>query len=95
MDISAPDMTTLYQRIALNNETISFKKRVDTSQDIKLTELFYLMDKVSAPVELAIGEISSPLPIEEMNRTVKQLRAKARLSQEEKGINITNHFSSV
>ena len=88
LDISVPDIASLYQRIAVNEETISFKKRVDTSYDTKLTELFYLMDKVSAPVELATGEISSPLPIDEMNRTVKQLRAKAKLSQEEKGINI-------
>ena len=88
LDISVPDIDSLYQRIVVNEETISFKKRVDTSQDTKLAELFYLMDKVSAPVELATGEISSPLPIDEMNRSVKQLRAKAKLSQEEKGINI-------
>ena len=88
LDISFPDLPSLFKRIAVDEESISFRKRVDTSRDIRLTELLYLMDRVSVPVELSTGEISSNVSTEEMNRTLKQLRTKARLSQEEQGINI-------
>lgn len=87
LEITAPDLPSLYNRIAVNEESISFKRRVDTSRDIRLTEFFYFMDRASAPIELATGEIASDLSTVDMNRTLKQIRSRAKISQEEQGIN--------
>ena len=82
-----PSFADLYRRIAVSEETITFKRRVDTGSDVKLAGLFFMLDKVNAPVELSVGEIGSDIPTEEMGITLKNLRAKARLSREEQGIN--------
>ena len=82
-----PSFADLYRRIAVAEETITFKRRVDTGSDVKLAGLFYMLDKVNAPVELSVGEIGSDIPTEEMGITLKNLRSRARLSREEQGIN--------
>jgi len=82
-----PSFEDLYRRIAVAEETITFKRRVDTGSDVKLAGLFYMLDKVGTPVELSVGEIGSDLPTEEMGITLKNLRSRAKLSREEQGIN--------
>ena len=87
LQITNPSMNEVFQRLAVKDEAITFKKCIDTSNNQRMTGFFYLMDKLDAPVELATGEISSDLTLEDMNRTLKQLRAKSRASLEEQGIN--------
>lgn len=82
-----PSFEDLYKRIAVAEETVTFKRRVDTGSDVKLAGLFFILDKVNAPVELSVGEIGSDIPTEEMAITLRNLRARARLSREEQGIN--------
>lgn len=88
LQITSPSMELLYQRLAVKDETITFKKKVDTSSNKRLTGMIYLMDKMDQTIELTTGEIASDQKIDEMNRTLKQLRQKANLSLEEQGINI-------
>lgn len=88
LQLTSPSMGSLYQRLAVKDETITFKKREDTSSNKRLTGMIYLMEKMDQTIELTTGEISSDQKIDEMNRTLKQLRAKANLSLEEQGINI-------
>ena len=82
-----PSFTDLYRRIAVSEDTVTFKRRVDTGNDVKLSGLFYILDKVNAPVELSVGEIASDIPTEEMAITLRNLRSRARLSRDEQGIN--------
>ncbi len=88
LQITIPSMTELFKRLVHDGDTLSFRRQIDASDDLHLSQLFYIMDKMDAPVELAEGEIYSDLSVAEMNRTLKNLRLKARLSQEEQGINI-------
>ena len=85
--ITYPAMGEMYRRLVVKGEKISFRRQIDTGGDPYLERLFYIMDKMNAPVELAEGEIKSDLGTADMNVTLKNLRAKARLSQEEQGIN--------
>ena len=87
LKLVSPSFTDLYRRIAVAEETITFKRRVDTGSDVKLAGLFFMLDRVNAPGELSVGEIGSDIPTEEMGITLKNLRARARLSREEQGIN--------
>ncbi|MCD8020867.1 MAG: DUF4011 domain-containing protein [Clostridiales bacterium] len=88
LKILSPDFCALFDRLVLHEESISFKMRVDCSQDKEISRLFYLMDKVGSPVEIIQGEMDTDVPVDESNRTLKHLRSKAKQSFEEQGINI-------
>ena len=88
LQIVSPSLRELYQRLVVDGERLSFRRQIDAGDDLRLRQLFYLMEKMDAPVELAEGEARSDVSSAEMNQTLRNLRAKARLSQEEQGINI-------
>lgn len=88
LQIECPKFNELYRRLVNSDEEISFKKAVDCSRDLQLTELFYLFDKLGNPVNITIGEIDTDLNVNETQNTLKNLREKAKLSLEEQGINI-------
>ncbi|MCD8119285.1 MAG: DUF4011 domain-containing protein [Lachnospiraceae bacterium] len=88
LKILSPDFCALFDRLVHRDESIPFKVRVDCSRDAQITRLFYLMDRVGTPVEVTEGEIDTEFSVDESNRTLKQLRAKSKLSLEEQGINI-------
>lgn len=88
LHITYPTLADLYQRLVVNGESLSFRRQIDAGNDLHLSQLFYIMDKMGATVELAEGEVRSDLSAAEMNQTLKNLRSKAKLSQEEQGINI-------
>lgn len=88
LQVTYPSLYDLYRRLVADGVSLSFRKQIDAGDDLHLSQLFYIMDKMNAAVELAEGEVRSNLSTLEMNQTLKNLRAKARLSQEEQGINI-------
>ena len=88
LQITAPTLYDLYRKLVTDGESLSFRRQIDVGDDLHLAQLFYIMDKMDAAVELAEGEVCSNLSAAEMNQTLKNLRSKAKLSQEEQGINI-------
>lgn len=88
LEITEPNLPTLYQRIVLNGETITFIRKKSTASDQRVDAMVNLLKRLGAPLELIEGEINGTMPPDDLNRTLKQLRNKARQSQEERGINI-------
>ena len=88
LKIVMPSMPELYSRIAVNEESMSFRHPVDISDDVRLSGLFSMMDLLSEPIELTAGDIFSDSDVRNMEITVREMRAKAKLSGEEQGINI-------
>ena len=88
LQITLPAMPDLYRKLVTEGDSLSFRKQIDAGDDLHLTQLFYIMDRMDASVELAEGEVASNLSTAEMNQTLRNLRSKAKLSQEEQGINI-------
>ena len=88
LQIIEPGMTELYKRLVISGESLSFRRQINVGNDTSLTQLFYIMDKMDASIELSEGEIRSDLSSAEMERTLKNLRSKAKLSLEEQGVNI-------
>ena len=86
LEILEPDFETLFSRLAVKEETLVFRKRVDTSQDRKTTMVLGLLDALGESVELSAGDIRSEQGLEDSQKTLRNLRAKARLAQEEQGI---------
>ena len=88
LQIVDPGYDELYQRLVNADEEISFKKAIDCSDDLQLTQLFYLFDKLGKSVSITTGVIDSDLTLSDTQSTLKNLRSKAKLSLEEQGINI-------
>ena len=88
LQITYSDFTGLFQRLVNNDEQLSFKKVVDCSRDLQLSQLFYLFNKLGSPVNVTIGELDTDLNVEDCQKTLKNLRAKSKLSLEEQGTNI-------
>ena len=86
--IVTPSMPELYSRIAVNEESLSFRHPVDISDNVRLSGLFAMMDLLSEPIELTAGDILSDSDVRDMEITVREMRAKAKLAGEEQGINI-------
>lgn len=86
--ILEPDFASLYERLVVKEEELTFQKPVDKDSDIRVYSVLSLMDSLSAPVEVKLGDIKTAGTVEESKKTLKDLRNKARLSLDEQGTNI-------
>lgn len=86
--ILEPDFVSLYGRLVVKEEELTFQKPVDKDSDIRVYSVLSLMDSLSAPVEVKLGDIKTAGTVEESKKTLKDLRNKARLSLDEQGTNI-------
>lgn len=88
LKILEPEFNTLYERLVNNEEELTFQKPIDKDSDIRVYSVLSLMDSLSAPVEVRLGDIKTAGTVEESKKTLKDLRNKARLSLDEQGTNI-------
>lgn len=83
-----PSFTELFNRIAVNEQTLTFQRSVDRETDIRVFSILSLLENLSAPLPVTIGDIKTEGSVLERQKTLKNLRAKSRLAQEEQGTNI-------
>lgn len=83
-----PSFDELYNRIAINEETLTFQRAIDKETDIRVFSILSLLENLSAPLPVTIGDIKTEDSIIERQRTLQNLRSKSRLAQEEQGTNI-------
>ena len=88
LKILDPEFNTLYTKLVMKEEALTFQKSIDKDSDIRVYSVLLLMDSLSAPVEVRLGDIKTAGTIEESKKTLKNLRSKARLSLDEQGTNI-------
>lgn len=86
--ILEPGFDSLYERLVVKEEELTFQKPIDKDSDIRVYSMLSLMDSLSAPVEVRLGDIKPAGTVEESKKTLKDLRNKARLSLDEQGTNI-------
>lgn len=86
--ILEPSFEGLYDRLVVKEEKLTFQKAIDKDSDIRVYSVLSLMDSLSAPVEVRLGDIKAAGTVEESKKTLKDLRNKARLSLDEQGTNI-------
>lgn len=86
--ILEPSFESLYNRLVVKEEELTFQKAIDKDSDIRVYSVLSLMDSLSAPVEVRLGDIKVAGTVEESKKTLKDLRNKARLSLDEQGTNI-------
>ncbi len=83
-----PSFGELYKRLAIHEETLTFQRSVDRETDIRVFSILSLLENLSTPLPVTIGDIKTEGSVLERQRTLKNLRAKSRLSLEEQGTNI-------
>ena len=83
-----PTFEDLFQRLAINEETLTFQRSVDRETDIRVFSILSLLENLSSPLPVTIGDIKTEESILERQKALKNIRSKARLSMEEQGTNI-------
>ena len=83
-----PSFDELFNRLALNEETLTFQRAVDRETDIRVFSILSLLENLSAPLPVTIGDIKAEGSVLERQRTLKNMRSKSRLALEEQGTNI-------
>jgi very-short-patch-repair endonuclease len=82
-----PSFEELYRKLAIEEETLTFQRVVDRETDVRVFSILSLLENLSVPLPVAIGDIKTEGSILERQKTLKNLRQKARLSLEEQGVN--------
>ncbi len=88
LTITEPVAEDLFERIAIHEKTLKFMKRIDRESDIRVSAMLSLLETLSYPLVVEEGDIRSNTTELERNKTLKNLRSKAKLAQEEQGTHI-------
>lgn len=88
LKLTAPDCTDLYHRIVDREEELSFKRVIDETSNSKVGAVISLLATLNEPIKVAVGDIGTNVSVTDMQKALKNLRSKAKLSLEEQGSNI-------
>lgn len=88
LKILKPGFDELYQQIVIDEKELTFQKAIDRDSDVRVYSILSLLDKLSCPMEVNIGDIRAEGALPEIKKTLKHLRSKARLAMDEQGTNI-------
>ena len=70
LKILEPEFNTLYERLVNKEEELTFQKPIDKDSNIRVYSVLSLMDSLSAPVEVRLGDIKTAGTIRSEERRV-------------------------
>ena len=85
--ILEPDAATLFNKLAFSEKPLTFQKPINKDTDLRTYSMIALMETLSYSLNVQVGDIKTAGTIIERERTLKNLRSKAKLAQEEQGTN--------
>lgn len=88
LKIIEPKFEDLFKELVINEKELIFQYPVDRNSDIRTYSVLKLLDELSCPIPVFLGEIKTLLDINERQKTLRNLRAKSKLALEEQGTNI-------
>ncbi|MBQ3054180.1 MAG: DUF3320 domain-containing protein [Clostridia bacterium] len=88
LKIIEPGLNELYENYVQNENELTFQYPIDKDSDIRTYSVLKLLDKLSCPIPVLLGDIKVATSFQESKKTLKNLRNKSRLAQEEQGTNI-------
>ena len=84
--IISPDYKDLFERLVLKEESLEFQHPIDQDNDLRAYSFLTLMKTLGHEIPVRIGDIETNAPTPgEQKTTLRNLRSKARLAQEEQG----------
>ena len=88
LQIIEPEASLLFNKLASSEKTLSFQKPINKDTDIRTYSMIALMETLSYTLNVQKGDIKTTGTIVEREKTLKNLRSKAKLAREEQGTNI-------
>lgn len=88
LKIVEPSLDVLYNNFVQNENELIFQYPVDKDSDIRTYSVLQLMDEMSCPISVFLGDIKTASSFQESKKTLKNLRNKSILALEEQGTNI-------
>jgi len=86
--ILEPEASELFNKLAFSERALSFQKPINKDTDLRTYSMIALMETLSYTLNVQVGDIKTAGTIIEREKTLKNLRSKAKLAQEEQGTNI-------
>ena len=88
LKIVEPGLDKLYENYVQNENELTFQYPIDKDSDIRTYSMLRLLDRLSCPIPVLLGDIKVATSFQENKKTLKNLRNKSRLALEEQGTNI-------
>ena len=88
LKITEPSLSNLFHRLAVKEEKLTFQRAIDKETDIRVFSILSLLESLSSPLPVTVGDIGTESSVMERQKTLKHLRSKSRLALEEQGTNI-------
>ena len=86
--ILEPGDTELFTDLAVGEKTLTFRRPVSRESDFRTYAMLALLETLSYALPVHTGDIQADGTVMERERTLANLRTRARLAQEEQGTNI-------
>lgn len=86
--ILEPEAAELFNKLAFSDKPLTFQKPINKDTDLRTYSMIALMETLSYTLNVQVGDIKTAGTIIEREKTLKNLRSKAKLAQEEQGTNI-------
>lgn len=83
-----PEASELFNKLAFSEKPLTFQKPINKDTDLRTYSMIALMETLSYTLNVQVGDIKTAGTIIEREKTLKNLRSKAKLAQEEQGTNI-------
>lgn len=88
LKIVEPGLDELYMNYVQNENELTFQYPIDKDSDIRTYSVLKLLDRLSCPIPILLGDIKVATSFQESKKTLKNLLNKSRLALEEQGTNI-------
>ena len=70
LKILKPSFEELYQQIVVDEKELTFQKAIDRDSDVRVYSILSLLDKLSCPMEVNIGDIRAEGTLPEIKKTL-------------------------
>lgn len=88
LSIVEPEASELFNKLTSSEKPLTFQKPINKDTDLRTYSMIALMETLSYTLNVQVGDIKTAGTIIEREKTLKNLRSKAKLAQEEQGTNI-------
>ena len=88
LKILEPGLEELFNKLAINEKTLSFQKPINKDTDYRTYAFLALLETLSYSLPVHVGDIKAAGTIVEREKTLKNLRSKTKLAREEQGTTI-------
>ena len=88
LKILEPSAAELFDLLANKDKTLTFQRPISKDSDFRTYSILALLETLSYSLPVHVGDIKAEGTVMEREKTLKNLRSKTKLAQEEQGTNI-------